>query len=110
MQDLRKKYNLSYESYHVSCWKFFNLCPFYVRSVTNRDVELCCCKLHLHGHRSIAALFGSIKKHGLHSVEFNDYYSFFKYLTADCPKDNYENVFCQCTPDKISFCPEILSR
>ena len=89
IQDLYKKYKLSNESNRVSSSTFFNLRPFYVRSVTTRDVELRCCELHLHGRHSIAALLGSIKKHGLHPVEFNDYYSFSKHLTADCPKDNY---------------------
>ena len=62
--------------------------------------------MHLHGRHSAAAFLGSIKKYGLHPVEFSDYYPFSKYLTADCPKNTYERISWQYTPDKISLCLE----
>ena len=40
----------------VSFCTFFALKPFYVRSATTRDVEMCCCKMHLHAYWAIAAL------------------------------------------------------
>ena len=106
IQDLHKKYKLSHESNRASSSTFFDLLSFYVRSITTWIVELCCCKLHLHGRRSITALLGSIKKHDLHLVEFNDYYSFSKYLTAGCPKDNYAHIYWHCFRDKTSLCPQ----
>ena len=46
--DLHKKYLDTYPANPVSLWTFFSLQPFHVCGVTTRDVEVCCCKLHLH--------------------------------------------------------------
>ena len=81
----------------------FLTCAHFTFAVEPPVMLNCYCKLGLHGRCSFAALLGSIKKHGLHLVKFNDYYSFFKYLTGDCPKDNYAHISWQYTPDKTTL-------
>ena len=44
------------ESDHVSWGAFIALKPFYVRHTSSKDMEMCCCKLHLHARWSISAL------------------------------------------------------
>ena len=94
----------------VSYGTFLHMCPFYFHSVTTCDVELCCCKLHVHGCCSVAVLLGIIKKMAYIVLNSNNYYSFFKFLAADSPKDNYAHISCQCTPDKTSPSSEILNH
>ena len=36
------------EEHHVSYGSFIALEPFYVQSATQNDIEMCCCKVHLH--------------------------------------------------------------
>ena len=86
---------------------FFNLRPFYTRSITTRDVEVCCCKMHLHARRSIDALLNCLKLHYLTPTQFNDYYTFLTYLTMNCASDNYTHISWECTPSKVSMCDHV---
>ena len=108
--ELYQKYIKTYPVYAVSMGTFFSLRPFYVRGVTTRDVEVCCCKLHLHARWTINALLACLRKHGLDPKEFSDYYSFFEYLTADCVKDEHAHISWKCTPNKSSVCSDITGR
>ena len=44
---------LIFPDHEVGYGTFLALKPFYVRGTTNSDLEMCCCKLHLHARWSI---------------------------------------------------------
>ena len=44
---------LTFPDHEVGYGTFLALKPFYVRGATNSDLEMCCCKLHLHARWSI---------------------------------------------------------
>ena len=108
--DLHTKFVKSHPKDYVSLGLFFNLRPFYVHSITLRDIEVCCCKLHLHARCGIAALIQCIKKHGLNPTNFNDYYTFLKYLTENCLEDQYTHISWTCTPNKGTICEHIKNQ
>ena len=107
--DLHKKYLDTYPANPVSLGTFFSLLPFYVRGVTTRDVEVCCCKLHLHARWGIKALIMCLQNHGINPAEFNDYYSFFDFLTKNC-EDDHAHISWECTPNKKHTCGDITGR
>ena len=41
---------------------FIALKPFYVRPISKRDIEMCCCKDHLHARWSVKALIDNAEK------------------------------------------------
>ena len=43
----------TFPNHEVAYGKFLALKPFYVRVATNSNLEMCCCKLHLHARWSI---------------------------------------------------------
>ena len=94
------------DNLHVSWGTFFALKPFYVRHVTSKDIEMCCCKLHLHARWSINALLDICKKQDL-ELSFDSYETFFNNLTQNCAKDNLTYISWQCTPSKKTLCNDI---
>ena len=56
IKELFLKYIKSNPEVPVSLGTFLALKPFYVCSATTKDIEMCCCKKHLHAHWSIQAL------------------------------------------------------
>ena len=56
IKELLLKYIKSNPEVPVSLGTFLALKPFYVCSATTKDIEMCCCKKHLHAHWSIQAL------------------------------------------------------
>jgi hypothetical protein len=44
------------ENEYVSYSSFFAIKPFYIRTPTERDMEMCVCKSHLHARYAIASL------------------------------------------------------
>ena len=51
--ELYAKYLKANLNNHVSWGTFISLRPFYVCSATTKDVEVCCCKKHLHARWAI---------------------------------------------------------
>ena len=49
----------------VSLGMIMALKPFYIRSATSNDIEMCCCKKHLHARWSINALIDCAKEQNL---------------------------------------------
>ena len=49
-------YQAAHPDNKVSSGTFRSLKPFYIRTATEKDVEMCCCKLHLHGSWAITAV------------------------------------------------------
>ena len=50
--DLFLKHIENHPVHKIFYGMFFNLQPFYIRRVSKRDIEVCCCKLYLHPWRS----------------------------------------------------------
>ena len=46
--ELHVLYNLTQPNHTVSYGTFYSLKPFYIRVVTKSNIEMCCCKKHLH--------------------------------------------------------------
>ena len=91
----------------VSIWNFYiSFRPFYVRGITHNDIEMCCCKEHLHARWSVAALIECFEKNSI-TLKFNSYDGFFFYLTKDCQTSPATYINWECTPTKKDFCPDI---
>ena len=58
-------------------------------------MEVCCCKIHLHGRWSINALIECAEKSDL-QLSFNDYETFFKQLHSNCPSGEFTYVDWAC--------------
>ena len=98
------------ESDHVSWGTFIALKPFYVRHTSSKDMEMCCCKLHLHARWSINALLDCCKLQSIDLGQINDYYSFFDYITSDCQKETTTYVSWQCVSVKNKLCDKIKQK
>lgn len=94
---------------HVSWGSFVKLCPFYVRKASDKDLQMCCCKIHLHGRWCITAL---IKLAGKLNIPFSptNYDTFFSTLYSDCPSIENTYIPWECTPDKKTVCSDILNN
>ena len=89
---------------------FFALKPFYVRLATTKDLEMCCCKKHLHARWVIKAMIENCEKQMIGLGHINDYYTFFEQVTQHCKKEEHTNITWDCTPDKKSCCNHILTE
>lgn len=104
--ELFLKYNEIHPNNQVSNGTFRVLKPFYVRTETEKDVEMCCCKLHLHARWAIEALINCAAKQNI-NIQITDYKSFFDILTTNCEKDETAYINWTCTPDKNTYCENI---
>ena len=93
----------------VSWGTFFALKPFYVQHASDKDLEMCCCKIHLHGRWVIAAIIESANKQGI-NLPVTDYNDLFKYLVADCLTDIHAHISWDCTPNESKLCDHILGK
>ena len=94
----------------ISCGTFLALKSFYVRPATTKDLEMCCCKKHLHARWVIKAMIENCEKQMINLGYINDYYTFFKQVTQHCKKEEHTNIIWDCTPDKKSCCNHILTE
>jgi hypothetical protein len=78
--------------------------------VTTKDVEMCCCKLHLHARRAIESLIACCKKQEVTLEGISDYESFFKTITSNCSGNETTYINWICTPSKNSICDEIQDK
>ena len=74
--------------FHGSWGTFIVLRPFYVRHNPLKDIEMRCCKLHLHTRWSINTLVDCCKKQVINVGVVENYDSFFKSLTSKSKKDD----------------------
>ena len=89
---------------------FLSLKAFYVRSATSKDLEMCCCKKHLHARWSIQSLIDLTNKQKIELGPVTDYYSFFTFLTQDCGESETTYIPWDCVSDKKSLCAHVLKR
>ena len=106
--ELYNDYIMAHPDNKVSLGTFRTLKPFYMRTETEKDVEMCCCKLHLHARWTIQAIITCATE--LHmELPFSNYSTFFEFLTKDCTKDPESTTYIPwpCTPNKNNVCTEI---
>ena len=68
-KSLYVKYCKENTEHQVSYGSFLALKPFYVRGVKTNDIEMCCCKTHLHARWSIKALQELVDTHNKKQVK-----------------------------------------
>ena len=107
-RELFKRFCSEFPQSPLSYGTFLGLKPFYVCGVTTKDVEMCCCKRHLHARWMIAALV-NISKLLLIPLPFDDYNSFFGYITQHCAPCPTSYISWDCAINKKSVCKEIMT-
>ena len=107
-KEIYAKY-LSEPSEPVSYGSFVALKPFYVRHTTQKDIEMCVCKDHLHGLWSVETLVKCRKKRVI-TILFADYQSFFDYLSTDCPPGNLTYISRDGTKTDKTICDYIVKK
>ena len=108
LTELYKKYCIE-NADHVSWGSFLNLRPFYVRHASLKDMEMCCCNLHLHGCWWINALLKIADKLGIPFLP-SSYENFFANFYANCPDMSDTYIPWECTPNKKVVCKEITNN
>ena len=86
-------------SIHIT---FCVLKPFYLRTETEKDIEICCCKLHLHAGWAIEALTKCALEQHI-DIPFSNYTTFFDMLTRNCEENQTMYISWSCTPNKNTF-------
>lgn len=66
----------------ISLGTFWVLRPFYWRTETEKDIEMCCCKLHLHTRLDIETLIQCVLEQHI-DIPFNNYTTFFLFGYVD---------------------------
>jgi len=89
---------------------FIALKPFYVRQCSQKDIEMYCCKIHLHARWSINALLELCKKQSIDLGLVHDYYSFFTFNSSDCENDTITHMSWECVSTKKSLCQHANSK
>ena len=84
--------------------------PFYIRHVTQKDLEMCVCKHHLHARWAVDALVTNARQQGISLFEINDYTSFHQYLTSDCPNGELTYIGWDCTPSRNKICDHVIKK
>ena len=70
LHNLYNEYINNFSDQHVSFGTFYSLKPFYIRHVTEKDIEMCVCKKHLHARWGINGLIELAKLQGIH-IDFD---------------------------------------
>ena len=107
VMELYTKYIKENPEHAVSWGMFLALRPFYMRSATTKDIEVCCCKLHLHARWAVRSLITCCKKQEIDLGQVTTYETFFERITEFCPTSTSTYIPWECTPDKKTVCEEI---
>ena len=103
---LHTNYCKKYPQHRVSMGMFLNLRPFYVRNVSQKDMEMCVCKLHLHVRGCINALIKLAYKLEI-TLPFNSYTGLFELLYTHCDDEDHTYTSWSCTPNKKTVCESV---
>ena len=109
MLSMYQKYMEQNPDSRVSKGTFFNLKPFYIRGASQKDIQMCLCKLHLHTQWSFKALLEWAKAVG-QPVDALDYCGILIRLTQDCDAEEQTYISWECTPDKDQIGEHIKTR
>ena len=91
----------------VATGTFLNLKPFYIHNTSLKDMEMCCCKLHLHIRWCIKGILECAKKLEIRRTP-SDYKSFYDIFDTDCEGADNTYISWECTPDKKKICAHTL--
>ena len=91
----------------VSHGTFRALKPFYITNTTEKDLEMCVCKKHLHGRWGIAALLENSKKQNMHTGNITDYYTLLEHLTKSCPSEDHTYISWRCFENDEGICEDV---
>ena len=105
-QELYKRYIKKYCNKKVSHGTFYNLKPFHSGTETEKDIEMCYCKLYWHARWVIEAIIKCAESQEI-EVPFENYATFFNHLTQDCEPGSTAYINWVCTPSKKKFCDHI---
>ena len=73
-----------------------DMCPFYVKKLTRRDLEVCLCKTHTNFRNCANAL--CTVAHGINNMFPADYHSYLGYISKDCGAGESDKMLpWQCT-------------
>ena len=106
-RELYPEYLTKNKKFPVSLGTFYALKPFYVRSATTSDIEMCCCKMHLHARLSVKAHIDCSNKQSINLGNITNYETFFSTLTRYCQPDTATYISWHCTPTKTTCCQDI---
>jgi hypothetical protein len=110
-KELWIKYMKENPDYPVSWGSFTYLRSFYVQSANTKDIEVCCCKVHVEAQRSIDAFIKLCQEQTINIHDIQNYETFFEYLQTVCDTtDESSYVDWKCTPDKNTTCEQIKKR
>ena len=104
--ELFLKHIKTYPENSVSLGTFRVLKPFYLRTETEKDIEMCCCKLQLHARWAIEALIKCVLEQHI-DIPFSNYTTFLDMLTRNCEENQTTHISWYCTPNKNTFCNDI---
>ena len=94
-----------YSKYLLQCqegeetvlWGTFNsLKPFYIVSASEKDLQMCVCKKHLHARWATTALLENAKLQRMDTDGVSDYYSLLEYITKFCPAEENTRIAWEC--------------
>ena len=91
--ELYCKYVKSNPNHIVSMGTFLALKPFYVYTATAKDIEMCVCKVHLHGRWSVKSLVTCCKENEIDIGNIVSYETLLQNLTSDCDSDSYTPLY-----------------
>jgi len=107
IQELYKQYNEENEP--ISYGSFLALKLFYIRGATHNDIEMCCCKHHLHARWAVKALVKSANQQNI-AIDFDTYETFFHHLDQDCASEDSTYISWECVKNKSKLCNHITAR
>ena len=105
-QEMYTCYILQHPMNRVCNGTFFSLKPLYIRTETEKDIEMCCCKLHLHARWAIEGIINSAPEQNI-DLPFTDYTTFFVSLTGNCNSNSTTYIPWSCTPNNKEMCDDI---
>ena len=95
---------------YISYGTFIALKPFYVRTATTKDVEMCVCKQHLHMRWALKSLIEVCKENEIDLGDTKNYDTFFSHLTVGCKSNPNSYITWECTPNYKTICPSISNK
>ena len=107
---LHREYNEQHPDLQMSYGLFFALKPFYVRFTTEKDLEMCVCKKHLHARWAIQSLIENAGSQNIDLGEISSYETFFQSLTSQCNKSDTTYIAWECIPNKKESCEHIKTK
>ena len=81
-QVLHRQFKQKHPDLRIGLVRFIDLCPFYVRKLTRRDLEVCLCQTHTNFRNCCNALCAVGKE--TNDLFPEDYSSFLSYISKDC--------------------------